>query len=204
MTRIIFATLFATALLNGTAQAAAPTAEQIVQWLPEDQVTEVEEIHPLTLKGGEQAYLASVNFPDAGRNFWAGYVLARPALKEARVLEEFGGQYNGVTPGGGPLALIGSAGSGQGTSEATYSVVVFEGWAAKRLYSISESDNSGNCGYDGRPCEGSQVFLHFVPVIGSGASYLSVTEVRYSSTGDEDPAPKVTTRSELVRLLESD
>ena len=48
------------------------------------------------------------------------------------------------------------------------------------------------------------MFLHFVPVIGSGAPYLSVTEVRYSSTGDEDPAPKVTTRSELVRLLESD
>ena len=30
MTRIIFATLFAAALLNGTAQAAAPTAEQIM------------------------------------------------------------------------------------------------------------------------------------------------------------------------------
>ena len=83
-------------------------------------------------------------------------------------------------------------------------MVVFEGWAAKKLYSISESDNSGNCGYDDRPCEGNQVFLHFVPVVGSGAPYLSVTEVRYSSAGDEDPAPKVTTRSELVRLLESD
>ena len=200
MTRFAFTTVFVATLLSSTVQAATPTAEQIVQWLPEDQVVEVEEIHPLTLKGGEQAYLVSVSFPDAGRNFWAGYVLARPALNDAQVLEGFGGQYNGVTLGGGPLAIIGSSGSGQGTSEATYALVAFDGWQARELYSVSESDNSGNCGYDDKPCEGNQVFLHFVHVGGADSLRLSVTDVSYRAKGDDDPAPQVETRSELVRI----
>lgn len=201
MTRYLITTLFALTLLSGTAQAGRPTAGQIVQWLASDQSVEVDEIQPLTLKGGEQAYLASVNFPDAGRNFWAGYVLARPALKEARVLEQFGGQYNGITLGGDQLALIGAAGSGQGTSQAAYSVVVFDGWEVNSLFSISESENSGNCGYDDMPCEGSQVFLHFVHILDADSPHLSVTEVRYSSAGDDDSAPQVSTRSELIRLV---
>jgi hypothetical protein len=200
MTRCASIVLFAALLLSGTARAAAPSAEQIIRWLPADQVVEVQQIHPLTLIDGEQAYLASVSFPDAGRNFWAGYVLARPALNAAQVLEGYGGQYNGVTLSGELPVIIGGAGSGQGVVEASYSAVVFDGWQPLELYRVEESDNSGNCGYDDKLCEGSRVFLNFVHVGGSDSLRLSVTEVSFSSSGDDDPAPRARTRSELVRL----
>jgi len=199
MTRCASFIFFAVLLLSGSARAAAPSVEQIVRWLPADQAVEVEQIQPLTLIDGEQAYLASVSFPDAGRNFWAGYVLVRPALQQAQVLEGYGGQYNGVILSGDLPVIIGGAGSGQGVVEASYSAVVFDGWQPVEMYRVEESDNSGNCG-EGTACEGKRVFLNFVQVGGSDSLRLSVTEVSYSSTGDDDPEPRATTRSELVRL----
>jgi hypothetical protein len=44
-------------------------------------------IHTEAVKliSGEEAYLSGVSFENAGRNFWAGYVLTRPKLKQARI-----------------------------------------------------------------------------------------------------------------------
>lgn len=48
------------------------------------------------LLSGELAYLSGVTFENAGRNFWGGYILTRPKLKQSRILE-FGGQTNDFT-----------------------------------------------------------------------------------------------------------
>ena len=94
--------------------------------------------------------MSGVSFENAGRNFWAGYVLTRPKLKQAKILKEFGGQSNTfkVHPTmykGKSIELveIESAGSGQGTVEATKSLVYLSQWNAKLITEVQESSNAG-------------------------------------------------------------
>jgi hypothetical protein len=109
------------------------------------------------LISGEEAYLSGVSFENAGRNFWAGYVLTRPKLKQSRILKEFGGQSNSfkVHPTvykGKPIQLIEieSAGSGQGTVESSKSLVYFTQWTTKLITEVEESSYDGRYDEKGR------------------------------------------------------
>lgn len=188
--------------------ATPPTVEQVKAWTPAEQAAmgvNINKLVPITLLGGEQAYLASVSYSEAPRNYWAGYLLIRPALQQARPLDEFGGQYNEITPlepyaESQKVVLIGAAGSGQGTSESSYSVVTFSGWAPKSLYSASGSDNSGMCGQMSETyCKGNNVFINAltgpVPV---GKLGLVVTDVSYSSPDLETTPAKFTHETQVI------
>jgi hypothetical protein len=185
-----------------------PSHEQVKAWAPAEQKAmgiTVETLVPVTLAGKEQAYLAGVSYEEAARNFWAGYLLVRPKLKQARALEEFGGQYNGIQLLGDPgpeqsLVLIGSASSGQGIMEKTYAVVRFDGWTAKTLYSAAEEDNSGNCGADMEVyCKGNDVFINALSVPApAGKLALAVTQVSYSSPDLETTPAKITQEVQVV------
>lgn len=205
--------LLATALALSAATAFAspptpPSSTQIAAWSPEE-VNEmgptIERLLPVTLKSGEQAYLASVSYENAGRNFWAGYLLVRPHIGEARPLEEFGGQYNQIRTlddysDSHSAVIIGGAGSGQGSSESSYALVVFDGWSPKILFSTSESDNSGNCGaYVERDCEGNDVFINvFEGDSTSKRIGLAVTNVKYRSPDLETTPYQYSHESQLV------
>lgn len=205
--------LLATALALSAATAFAspptpPSSTQIAAWSPEE-INEmgptIERLLPVTLKSGEQAYLASVSYENAGRNFWAGYLLVRPHIGEARPLEEFGGQYNQIRTlddysDSHSAVIIGGAGSGQGSSESSYALVVFDGWSPRILFSTSESDNSGNCGaYVERDCEGNDVFINvFEGDSTSKRIGLAVTNVKYRSPDLETTPYQYSHESQLV------
>lgn len=205
--------ILATALALSAATAFAspptpPSSTQIAAWSPEE-VNEmgptIERLLPVTLKSGEQAYLASVSYENAGRNFWAGYLLVRPHIGEARPLEEFGGQYNQIRTlddysDSHSAVIIGGAGSGQGSSQSSYALVVFDGWSPRILFSTSESDNSGNCGvYVERDCEGNDVFINvFEGDSTSKRIGLAVTNVKYRSPDLETTPYQYSHESQLV------
>jgi hypothetical protein len=165
----------------------------------------INKLVPVTIAGGEQAYLASVDYKESSRNGWAGYLLVRPLLKQARALDEFGGQYNDITPldrysPSQSALIIGASGSGQGTSESTYSLVAFDGWATKSLYSVTESDNSGSCGaYVERYCKGNNVFINVLSTPApAGKLALAITNVSYSSPDLETVAPVISQEVQVV------
>lgn len=206
--RSLVTTLAFSAAFSAFAAPTPPSSTQIAAWSPED-INEmgptIQKLLPVTLKGGEQAYLASVSYENAGRNFWAGYLLVRPDIGEARPLEEFGGQYNQIRTlddysDSHSAVIIGGSGSGQGSSESSYSLVVFDGWSAKTLFSASESDNSGNCGaYVERDCEGNDVFINlFEGDSNSKRIGLAVTNVKYHSPDIETTPYEYSHESELV------
>lgn len=181
------AALVLCSILSPFALSAQPSAESIVRWLTEPAgKTIVQKIEPITLKGGEEAYLASVEFPDQGRNFWAGYILARPKLKKSILLQDFGGQINTVTQvatfSTGSLVIIGSAGSGQGQMNIDQSVVYFDGWKAKMLFKAESYNNFGSCGPDIGRCEGVDVFINPLNAGDSKKALLAVTQVKYTGT----------------------
>ena len=207
------ATILVSFFLSFPALASDPTppsVEQINEWSSSainDLGPQVVNVVPVTLKGGEQAFLAAVEYQRAGRNFWAGYLLVRPSLREARALDEFGGQYNGIQLVDPHLpsqsaVIMGRATSGQGISESSYSVVVFDGWTAESLYTVEESDNSGECGaVVGRKCSGNRVFLNVFSGLADGPSIgLVATSVRYSSPDIEITPYTYRVESELVFL----
>lgn len=206
----LFSILYGLTLLIALPVMAAvpPTVEQIKAWAPAEQVAlgiTVNKLVPVTLIGGERAYLASVNYEEAGRNFWAGYLLVRPVLQQARALEEFGGQYNEITllepyAENQEVVIIGGAGSGQGIVERSYSVVAFEGWTVKSLYSVSESDNSGNCGEVMKTyCKGNDVFINTLSgPLPAGTLGLVVTDVSYSSPDLETTAAKFSHETKVL------
>lgn len=145
--------------LISTTHAAVPTDKTIISWITNlqdsnanpPQAILIDHTEKVKLVSSEEAYLSSVSFENAGRNFWAGYVLTRPKLKQSRILKEFGGQSNSfkVYPTvykSKPIQLIEfeSAGSGQGTVESSNSLVYFTQWTSKLITEVEESS------YDGR------------------------------------------------------
>lgn len=148
---ISFLLLLGLALAN-TAYSANPSAVQIIKWIDKSVgKVELSNITQIKLENGEEAYLASAEFPDQGRNFSAGYVLARPALNKAMVLEDFGGLTNKisiVSDYGTTVLIIGNAVSGQGYSDEALHVLTFDGWKAKVMHTAKMSNNFGACGYD--------------------------------------------------------
>ncbi|ENW99363.1 hypothetical protein F900_02529 [Acinetobacter modestus] len=154
----IFITLCLSDLIS-TTHAAVPTDKAIISWITNfqdsnsnpPQAIQIDSTEAVKLISGEEAYLSGVSFENAGRNFWAGYILTRPKLKQSRILKEFGGQSNSfkVHPTvykGKPIQLIEieSAGSGQGTVESSKSLVYFTQWTSKLIAEVEESS------YDGR------------------------------------------------------
>jgi hypothetical protein len=187
-----------------------PSQAQIAAWSPaeiNEMGPSIDRLLPVTLRSGEQAYLASVSYENAGRNFWAGYLLVRPQIGEARPLDEFGGQYNQIRTldeysASHSAVIIGGAGSGQGTVESSYSLVVFDGWSANTLYSASESDNSGNCGADvERYCTGNKVFINVFEGDGNSKRVgLLVSNLKYSSPDIETTPYQYSHESEILFL----
>ncbi|WP_293735146.1 hypothetical protein [uncultured Acinetobacter sp.] len=138
--------------------AAVPPDKTIISWITNlqdsnanpPQAIQIDSTEAVKLISGEEAYLSGVSFENAGRNFWAGYVLTRPKLKQSRILKEFGGQSNSfkVYPTvykGKPIQLIEieSAGSGQGTVESSKSLVYFNQWTSKLITEVEESSYGG-------------------------------------------------------------
>jgi hypothetical protein len=180
------------------------SAAEIISWLTNNEKGQVNlsNITPIKLSGGaagEDAYLASAEFPEQGNNFHAGYVLARPALKQAMILDGFGGFYNEIKNVGdyetGSFLIIGGGSFGQGYSGATLSVVKIDGWQVKTLHSAEESDNLGACGFDGKLCETEQVF--FEPLESNGNKIL-ITETTVISKGKDSEHLKSKTTSRIL------
>ena len=140
-----------------TAHAAAPTPNQALQWLVNPQDSSAEPKRAITftssakftMVGGEEAYISGVEFKDAARNFWGGYILIRPKIQQSKILTGFGGQANefkvfNTHYKGAPLDVIQlkSAGSGQGSVEGSTSLVIFKGNQVQEL----ASENTGSFG----------------------------------------------------------
>ena len=144
--------------LISTTHAAVPTDKTIISWIINFQDSNanppqailIDHTEKVKLVSGEEAYLSGVSFENAGRNFWAGYVLTRPKLKQARILKEFGGQSNSfkvhsTVYKGKPVDLveIESAGSGQGTVESSKSLVYLSQWNTRLITEVQESSYAG-------------------------------------------------------------
>ena len=144
--------------LISTTHAAVPTDKTIISWIINFQDSNanppqailIDHTEKVKLVSGEEAYLSGVSFENAGRNFWAGYVLTRPKLKQARILKTFGGQSNtfkihSTVYKGKPVDLveIESAGSGQGTVESRKSLVYLSPWNTRLITEVRESSYAG-------------------------------------------------------------
>lgn len=138
--------------------AASPTQQQIIGWLinPKESsahpanAINISRSEEILLLSGEKAFISAVEYENAGRNFWAGYILTRPALKQSKILP-FGGQSNTFIihshySKGKPVNIIEftSAGSGQGASQRSKTLTVINGWNIKTLREGEEGS------YDGR------------------------------------------------------
>lgn len=133
-----------------------PSQAQIIQWINNIQASaanpsrniKVENTQKVYLKSGEEAYLSSVYFNESARNFWGGYILTRPKLKQSKILD-FGGQTNtfqifeyyaqGRTFN---IFEVQNASSGQGAMEGEKVVIVIDGWNVKTLSRLEEQDVS--------------------------------------------------------------
>lgn len=137
--------------------AAAPSQPQIISWitnLDQSSANPAKAIHitdtqTVQLVSGEQAFISSVEFENAGRNFWAGYLLTRPGLKQSRILP-YGGQSNTFVlyphyRKGKAINIIefNSSGSGQGAVEGTKTLTVIDGWNIKTLREAEEGSYDG-------------------------------------------------------------
>ena len=153
----IYITLCLSGLIS-TTHAAVPTDKAIISWITNFQDSNanppqailIDHTEKVKLVSGEEAYLSGVSFENAGRNFWAGYVLTRPKLKQARILKTFGGQSNtfkihSTVYKGKPVDLveIESAGSGQGTVESSKSLVYLSQWNTRLITEVQESSYAG-------------------------------------------------------------
>ena len=168
-------------------KANSELAEEIESWIDESEgVAWVSNITPIILEDGEEAFLAMAIFPEKERNFEAGYVLARPDLKKAIILENYGGDgyYHDIVSipsNGASILIISSSGSGGGIMHGKQYIVTFKGWEEKVLHSTEIFNNFGFCGaplgnegdceepygvlYDGDcvvRCQGKDVFLNIL------------------------------------------
>ncbi|MGN5765489.1 hypothetical protein ACNQO6_14215 [Acinetobacter calcoaceticus] len=156
--KLALSILFGFLIPVSASYAAVPTDKTIISWITNlqdsnanpPQAIQIDSTEAVKLISGEEAYLSGVSFENAGRNFWAGYVLTRPKLKQARILKAFGGQSNSfkVHPTvykGKPIQLIEieSAGSGQGTVESSKSLVYLNQWTSKLIAEVEESSYEG-------------------------------------------------------------
>ena len=140
-----------------TGFAATPTSKEIISTLtnlddsyatPKNAI-DINKTQAVRLKSGEVAYLSGVEFGDAGRNFWGGYILTRPKLKQSQILE-YGGQANrfkvyNAQAKSKPIQLVQltAASSGQGEVSSRDDLVYFDGWKA---YVVATAESSSYAG----------------------------------------------------------
>jgi len=128
------------------AQDLTPTKETIIGWWNQPEKVEIGEVRQITLLGGEVAYLASAQFPDRGRNFSHGAILARPSQQKAidlSTLVDF--QFDIVKLSSYPVSHIVTTpwASGQGTHEGTKTLLYFSGWEPIVVLTRLEYDDLG-------------------------------------------------------------
>lgn len=196
--------LFVFCLAN-SAIAADVSPKTIIKYLNDKSVkTVITDIKPIILTGNEQAYLASAEYPDQGRNFVNGYVLYRPSQKKAMRIEGYGGQSNkivGIYSYDPSVAHIESAGSGQGYFTTVHNLVTFDGWNVKELYSAKDENNSGNCGISEQldKCYDSETLISYSEILSTpNTHYIVVTNI--NQTGPETDAMESTYKTELIKI----
>lgn len=137
--------------------ANQPSNAQIVKWItnidksnadPQRAIT-IHNTQPVTLYSGEIAYVSGVTFENSARNFWGGYVLTRPNLGQARILD-FGGQANTFRVHSFyknkkefDLIEFESASSGQGTISEVISLTYINNWKVTTLRSVEAGSDGG-------------------------------------------------------------
>ncbi|WHP05319.1 MULTISPECIES: hypothetical protein [Acinetobacter] len=193
--------------LISPAYAAAPPAETIVNWITNlndsnanpPKAILIDHTEKVKLVSGEEAYLSGVSFENAGRNFWAGYVLTRPKLKQAKILKEFGGQSNtfkihSTVYKGKPVDLveIESAGSGQGTVESSKSLVYLSQWNTRLITEVQESSYAGRYDekLDAEDCRTGSDDTGYLNVM-SYSPYVVKTTVTGNACNDKPKGYKV-------------
>lgn len=117
-----------------------PTPELIKQWWAKhstELLDVTEEPLKVRLRSKEPAYLLAVNFSERGRNFANRSVLIRPLLQEVREVSSPVSRSNVVydldQDGVSEVVSI-EAGSGQGQSNGTHSIVQFDEWTPVTLF----------------------------------------------------------------------
>lgn len=80
----IAATILFAAFISIARADEVPDAELVKIWLHMDEDFTIENMLPITLIGGEQAYFAHTFFPNRGHCCEDVTVLVRPELEEAR------------------------------------------------------------------------------------------------------------------------
>lgn len=154
--KILFSGLLLTSSMQ-IAWANAPSAQNIVQWITNIDASnadpkrsiQIDSTQEITLYSGEKAYVSSVSFDNSGRNFWAGYILTRPSLRQSQILE-FGGQSNTfrihpvhINQKSFDLIEFESASSGQGATEGAKSLTYIQNWKVTTLRELQEGSYEG-------------------------------------------------------------
>ena len=140
-----------------TLWANQPSSAQIVQWIKNidasnaspERAIKVDETKPVTLYSGEKAYLSAVTYENSGRNFWGGYILTRPQLRQSQILE-FGGQSNtfrihSIYKNEREFDLIEfeSESSGQGEVSQSLTLTYINNWQVKELWDVESGSFAG-------------------------------------------------------------
>lgn len=183
--------------------------KSIMQWLGNKSTgVKIVDTKKITLENGESAILGSVESPDGTRNSWATYVLARPSIKKAILLENYGGQTNSIkvlnqnTLEGPSIIVVGNAESGQGISYIKHSVISIDGWNAIELYTVEDYDNLGNCGpeaYSERECEASETFLD-ISTYNNDSTKPVLIQTRINHKGQSSETMKAEVSTTMIPL----
>lgn len=164
-------------------------------------INRTQEIHLLS---GELAYLSGVTFENAGRNFWGGYILTRPKLKQSRILE-FGGQANHfklytVQYHAKPIQLVAieSAASGQGEVSQTTDLLYFDGWKAKIIATAESSSDPGRFSekLGEEDCKTGEEIVSSLKILPSRNEVIKTIQ---SSNACKNA--KVTTQAETIKIV---
>lgn len=139
-------------LLLPCCMAATPDRQDIQQWLGR-QAGQIETIlshASIRLLSGEPAFLLAAEMSPRGYHERISYILARPALRQARALalRQWDSEYAGLTVfalNGRTNGVVGMDVIAQGISEHRREFAYFDGWRAVSLYAREWSGNEGIC-----------------------------------------------------------
>ncbi len=190
--------------------AQVPSKAQIYEWWPledrkqPDEPLEIGSVVPVVLKGGEEAFLCAVDFPDRPRGDRYGTLLVRLHLKEARHVHVPQGvnEVIDLDADGISEVLMSWSFMAQGLLYANRTIGYFDGWEYVVLHEQSFGNDLGWCGkkYYGRDCESKEVHWSFTDLNGDGTKDL--VEILIFEDGDEPD--KLKSRIEVRAYLFKD